>query len=666
MPVSTENSISGPYTPNGVTTDFAFDFKATAANEVVALDQDGETISAALYSVMLDDDEGGTLSFSVAPVLADYSQIFIAGNPALTQPSDFDNAGPSFNPAALTRALDRAAARDLRQQREIDRGLKVAFGESAPALPALADRKGKFLGFSSVDGSPVATEGSDSTIGPDLASTDEDKGAALVGYKAPGIGAVLRTAEDALRDIPTRAGYSTTAASIAAAVADDFVVGVTENLTVNIPSDAATLQIALDRLTPLNRQCTITLNIESGHTLTAGVNLSGGDYSQFRIVSEDAEVPIAFSGNVFTGTDGAKMPRLSCLIDAMAQITGNGISLNRSSMDIDPGCGVKNVWGTGLATINNCSVGANGAEGNLTNFSGAARNGTTGAGITAWGSQVSAEYCDCTNSGYYGAQAAHGGRLAFRYSDASDATRHGIRASDVAVVDADSAVANRCGSDGFGSNLRAFEGGVINFTNGTAIDNLANASTGLANGAALFAYGAGAAINAPGATITGAARVGVWAERGATITTVGGTVSGNGVANFVIVDATIVNEKIGGTSGTYTPVINDTFNLTGTPSATAQWSRVGNIITVSGLVTGVAPTASGNTRFDMSLPIPGNIAGVGELGGAGVFYSASLRSVAAGIYGDITDEKATFNWNSPVSGSGQSMSFTFQYFYRAP
>ena len=152
MPVSTENSISGPYTPNGVTTDFAFDFKATAANEVVALDQDGETISAALYSVMLDDDEGGTLSFSVAPVLADYSQIFIAGNPALTQPSDFDNAGPSFNPAALTRALDRAAARDLRQQREIDRGLKVAFGESALALPALADRKGKFLGFSSVDG----------------------------------------------------------------------------------------------------------------------------------------------------------------------------------------------------------------------------------------------------------------------------------------------------------------------------------------------------------------------------------------------------------------------------------------------------------------------------------------------------------------------------------
>lgn len=198
MPVSTENSISGPYTPNGVTTDFAFDFKATAANEVVALDQNGATISAALYSVELDEDEGGTLSFSVAPTFAQYAQIFIAGNPALTQPSDFDNAGPSFNPAALTRALDRAAARDLRQQRDIDRGLKVAFGETAPSLPALAERKGKFLGFSSVDGSPVATEGTDTTIGADLASADDGKGADIPVYRVPSGAAVTRTVKDKL------------------------------------------------------------------------------------------------------------------------------------------------------------------------------------------------------------------------------------------------------------------------------------------------------------------------------------------------------------------------------------------------------------------------------------------------------------------------------------
>lgn len=179
MPVSTENSVSGPYTPNGVTTDFAFDFKATSADEVVALDQDGAAISSALYSVTLDDDEGGTLSFSAAPVLADYSAIYVAGDPALTQPSDFDNAGPSFNPASLTRALDRAAARDLKQQRVIERAIAVPFGETGLTLPAAADRLGYYLGFDA-NGNAVALDGTgdDGTVRPDLASAA--KGAAMV------------------------------------------------------------------------------------------------------------------------------------------------------------------------------------------------------------------------------------------------------------------------------------------------------------------------------------------------------------------------------------------------------------------------------------------------------------------------------------------------------
>lgn len=146
MPVSSENSVTGPYYPNGSTTSFAFNFKATAANEVVAMDQAGATISPALYSVTLDDDEGGELTFSVAPLAADYDAIYVVSNPALTQPSDFDNTGPSFNPAALTRALDRAAARDLKQQREIDRSLRVAFGDVPSELPTLDDLAGKFLG----------------------------------------------------------------------------------------------------------------------------------------------------------------------------------------------------------------------------------------------------------------------------------------------------------------------------------------------------------------------------------------------------------------------------------------------------------------------------------------------------------------------------------------
>jgi hypothetical protein len=146
MPVSSENYISGPYFPNGSTTGFPFDFKAASANEVVAVDSTGAIIPKALYSVTLDSDEGGTLTFSTAPAAVDYPEIHVMSDPDLTQPSNFDNAGPSFNPAALTKAVDRAAIRDLKLKREIDRSLKVGFGEEASVLPTLDELAGKFLG----------------------------------------------------------------------------------------------------------------------------------------------------------------------------------------------------------------------------------------------------------------------------------------------------------------------------------------------------------------------------------------------------------------------------------------------------------------------------------------------------------------------------------------
>ncbi|AMU91618.1 hypothetical protein ATM17_21620 [Sphingopyxis macrogoltabida] len=185
-----------------MTTSFGFDFKATAAGEVIAVDQSGAPISAALYSVTLDSDEGGTLTFSVAPLLSDYSEIYVVGDPALTQPSDFDNAGPSFNPAALTKALDRAAARDLKQQREIDRGFKVPFGESGFMVPRADDRANAFLSFGP-DGNPVMSSGTgaDAGLRGDLgAAADPGKGAALVWYVPPEAAAIGRPSSAKLGD----------------------------------------------------------------------------------------------------------------------------------------------------------------------------------------------------------------------------------------------------------------------------------------------------------------------------------------------------------------------------------------------------------------------------------------------------------------------------------
>jgi hypothetical protein len=184
MPVSSETSISGPYYPNGSTKSFAFDFKATAANEVVAVDQSGGVISPSLYSVTLAVDEGGTLTFNAAPEAADYPTIYVLSEPELTQPADFDNAGPSFNPAALTRALDRAAIRDNRLKRDIDLSVRLPFGEGAMVLPPAAARAGSFFAF---DGAgnviPSAGTGADAGLRTDIASP---AGGDLVGVQPAG------------------------------------------------------------------------------------------------------------------------------------------------------------------------------------------------------------------------------------------------------------------------------------------------------------------------------------------------------------------------------------------------------------------------------------------------------------------------------------------------
>ncbi len=189
MPVQVESAISGPYTPNGVTTTFAFTFKAGSSTEVAVVDQDGNALSSALFSVDLDNDEGGSVTFSVAPSADDYDELYIISDPSLTQTADFDNTGSSFNPASLTRALDRAAIRDLKQQAEIDRAFKVPFGETGPTFPTAAARANLYPVFDA-DGNLSTSAGTGADLGmrTDLASTGGD----LVGNQLPA-GANLRT-----------------------------------------------------------------------------------------------------------------------------------------------------------------------------------------------------------------------------------------------------------------------------------------------------------------------------------------------------------------------------------------------------------------------------------------------------------------------------------------
>lgn len=179
MPVTNTSSLAGPFIPNGSTTIFPFAFNAALPGDVSVFDGDGETVSPGLYTVNLYEGDGGTVTFSTAPTLAQFAQLYIALVPSFAQTADFTNSGPTYNPAQLTAALDAISSRVIALKGEVGRSIKVGFGEDLGAPLGLSDRAGKFLAFDGA-GNPIGASGTgaDGALRSDVADVS---GAALVG-----------------------------------------------------------------------------------------------------------------------------------------------------------------------------------------------------------------------------------------------------------------------------------------------------------------------------------------------------------------------------------------------------------------------------------------------------------------------------------------------------
>lgn len=140
MTIEVTQAISDAYFPNGTTTDFPFDFAVIAADQIAVIDGNAVELSDALYTVNLDGDgEGGTVVFATAPTAADYPTLYIVSEPDYTQPKDFSNTGPSFDPEELTQAVDDAAVRDLHLRWMVGRALKVAPGVTPPEVGSITE-----------------------------------------------------------------------------------------------------------------------------------------------------------------------------------------------------------------------------------------------------------------------------------------------------------------------------------------------------------------------------------------------------------------------------------------------------------------------------------------------------------------------------------------------
>ena len=289
--------------------------------------------------------------------------------------------------------------------------------------------------------------------------------------------------------------------------------------TLYVPHDFADMPAAFDflRQRPVRKGQTIQLRLQAGYYITKGVPFNYDDFSQVRITSDDAQVPLAstFVGvnvtsdhfevnSLFVGYM-SKMPRLECLIN-MGTYGGCGyVVTGNSDGFIAGGCGViyagafglyVNTGSRCLAANSNFSLAGWGNRVTVNGFLSApqanfsrARNATyltvntvanldvsrgsvvyctgtvslmtrlnlgAGHGLAVRRSFVSATHTDCGQNGLNGLDADIGSVVAFTGSRAVSNTGSGISAIG-GRVDANDGVFNTNGN----YNIYADSGGDI-------------------------------------------------------------------------------------------------------------------------------------------------------------------------------------------------------------
>lgn len=140
MTISSENRKAGPYTGNGVTTEFAFTFRVFSVNDiqVVLTDEDGIESVLTLnsdYAVDLNEDQsvsaGGVIIYPhptaivpLPPNLPSTEKLTILGDIEFTQELDLVNGG-AFNADNIEAALDKITMQIQQVKETADRSIKV-------------------------------------------------------------------------------------------------------------------------------------------------------------------------------------------------------------------------------------------------------------------------------------------------------------------------------------------------------------------------------------------------------------------------------------------------------------------------------------------------------------------------------------------------------------
>jgi len=222
MTISTTDSRIS-YNGNGVTTFFSFPYRFLANGDLVVVEVSSagvETVKTLTthYTIAgAGDDAGGSVTMLTAP--ASGTRLIIYRDTDIVQETDYISGDP-FPAETHERALDRLTMITQEVGSEANRAIKVPVGDSSSfstTLPAAANRVDKFIAFNSSTGemelsSLTMTQLASAVAAAYAAGSTAD----AVTYTPTGTGAVARSVQAKLRDMPQNLGdYSTTANAIA-------------------------------------------------------------------------------------------------------------------------------------------------------------------------------------------------------------------------------------------------------------------------------------------------------------------------------------------------------------------------------------------------------------------------------------------------------------------
>jgi hypothetical protein len=118
-------------------------------------------------------------------------------------------------------------------------------------------------------------------------------------------------------------------------------------------------------------------------------------------------------------------------------------------------------------------------------------------------------------------------------------------------------------------------------------------------------------------------------------------------------------------SGTYTPTAQDFTNITSATVYTAQYMRVGNVVTVSGKIEPVTTTAATLSYFTLSLPttLP-NFNAEEQAAGSGMIKNNVTNDLNAVIYAGVGSAYVQFQFIPITLGGARTIFYQFTYLIR--